>query len=952
MSFQNFAFKAQAFKIKAFSKYVFTKATDALFPATNLIFGSKPITNTGLGLKSGDIEASFINSNCLTFDGTNDYVQFDNLGYANPTTANTIHMEGGFKKTVAYNSTTMIMSKGAGICEVHTTTTGGLRFIVNTNCFWDTANSIFLSGIEYNFVFDYNATTNIATLLINGVPVTVTRAGADPANTVCLVTNTTFTIGSRGAGLYWNGSLWGIKLSLDGVLKVDADLSCGNGNLVCNKAQNTVGVITNADIATIWVPTQNSLHNNISRGFSSAVNGNKVDGHIKIDAYKNRGTSNFWYRTQFVANSVYATAIESFAGNMTSSSIDVRYGFIIVSTNKITCIFSCGGANANIQMTGVVEVGKYYDVFANVDRAGLVSFYVNNVLQGTADISAAVATSMTCTWDFFIHACANTTGGVATYFSNQMIYKTSLGTGLLPVDGTHNLIIPDVYDFVALPNESGYIEKITNTKYLATAGTLRQVRVPTQSINPTKDFLGYDLQYPAGAWHNGAETALDFTRKPQVEGNSLYIKNTLIGTVINKPSAQAYGTWEIDLDIRERGTFKYDFIQTTVSGLGNGYGIQIGTNMGIALYRNTAGVPSFLITSSLTTFYFTPYERYTIKVTRNSIIDEFITGAIGTFAVYLKGGKFGSSFVLMDASNTGTNPLTDNTYTTSAYIVLPTPFVGDIIGNLKLNGVQQYMDSFVSNATISKLGDIYKTYNYDVMNIPSTVRFLAGSSSLSRASTQAYGEWRFKTILQGGGTTVFAITAATASPAINGYALFFQASNAVLLRRYVGSAPTTIITSAVAVGTTGKATHIRVRRNQTLNQYFVGAADAFELSFQAEGDVNYPIDGSAWNVIASVVVDSTFTTSVWSSIYPSGVYFDIVYNEVDMNLSKWSQPSNSWFNDLSAFRFGYKVNNPFFKRDTYRDALIYRHDRFLIYATKQIGGALTKILSYIKDKFL
>ncbi|MFH2142524.1 MAG: LamG-like jellyroll fold domain-containing protein, partial [Bacteroidota bacterium] len=61
-----------------------------------------------------------------------------------------------------------------------------------------------------------------------------------------------------------------------------------------------------------------------------------------------------------------------------------------------------------------------------------------------------------------------------------------------------------------------------------------------------------------------------------------------------------------------------------------------------------------------------------------------------TFAVFIKGGAFGNTWTLVStAGGSGTNPVTDATYTTSNYIVVDAD-AGDRVGNIKiLNGVRQ-----------------------------------------------------------------------------------------------------------------------------------------------------------------------------------------------------------------------------------------------------------------------
>jgi len=77
---------------------------------------------------------------------------------------------------------------------------------------------------------------------------------------------------------------------------------------------------------------------------------------------------------------------------------------------------------------------------------------------------------------------------------------------------------------------------------------------------------------------------------------------------------------------------------------------------------------------------------YRIKITRSSI---------GVFTVYIKGGSFGDDYVLVDVTGgAGTNPGTDNTYTTSNYFVVDLD-PGDEISNVTIGGHRASLHEFV-----------------------------------------------------------------------------------------------------------------------------------------------------------------------------------------------------------------------------------------------------------------
>ena len=128
---------------------------------------------------------------------------------------------------------------------------------------------------------------------------------------------------------------------------------------------------------------------------------------------------------------------------------------------------------------------------------------------------------------------------------------------------------------------------------------------------------------------------------------------------IYQASSVAYGTWEfLNINTGDSGDrIELGFIDsdTDVTNIG-GYRLRLHTTNQIDLIES--GV-AFLFSTS--TNYFQDNTYYDIKITRNSILDEYYPGAIGTFAVYIRGGLFGNEYVLVDSA-------TDNTITTSSYM--------------------------------------------------------------------------------------------------------------------------------------------------------------------------------------------------------------------------------------------------------------------------------------------
>ena len=148
------------------------------------------------------------------------------------------------------------------------------------------------------------------------------------------------------------------------------------------------------------------------------------------------------------------------------------------------------------------------------------------------------------------------------------------------------------------------------------------------------------------------------------------------GTTL-KASNQAYNIWEFDL--YKGADLNLTNIRIIQSGSGDDfYLIQVNSNERIGFYRKSTKL------MSTTNSFIDNNTWYKIKVTRNSSINEYVTGAVGTFAIYIKGGSFGNEYVLIDVSGgSGTNPVLDNTYTTSNFFKVDTD-AGDRIGAITM----------------------------------------------------------------------------------------------------------------------------------------------------------------------------------------------------------------------------------------------------------------------------
>ncbi len=157
---------------------------------------------------------------------------------------------------------------------------------------------------------------------------------------------------------------------------------------------------------------------------------------------------------------------------------------------------------------------------------------------------------------------------------------------------------------------------------------------------------------------------------PTVTNGTQYFNCTSAGTIAIQ-SSTAYGTWEFDLlkggetndtDIN----FIMDISDPLPGSKGNGYQIRFSGTEVVQLIKRTDGGANVLMVTS--TSFVNINQYYHITVTRTTD---------GEFTVFLDG-------VLVDVTGgSGTNPVTDNTFTSSNFIVLDLD-VGDKFSGLKV----------------------------------------------------------------------------------------------------------------------------------------------------------------------------------------------------------------------------------------------------------------------------
>ena len=162
-------------------------------------------------------------------------------------------------------------------------------------------------------------------------------------------------------------------------------------------------------------------------------------------------------------------------------------------------------------------------------------------------------------------------------------------------------------------------------------------------------------------------TSVTEVTSPTVTNGSQYFNCTSAGTIAIQ-SSTSYGTWEFDLlKGGEENTITIKFIGTNTDAYtsdSENYIIQIPTSERLGLFKGS-GASTLFFTA---TDFFSNNEWHHVTATRTTDNE---------FTAYLDG-------VLVDVTGgSGTNPVTDNTYTSSNFIVLDLD-VGDKVANFKI----------------------------------------------------------------------------------------------------------------------------------------------------------------------------------------------------------------------------------------------------------------------------
>jgi len=409
-------------------------------------------------------------SNGLSFDGVDDTISCGNIGTVN-----------SFKGWVKFDAT-------------------------NQNILTLTDNVLTRIHVVAG-VLTTGASLTFSSIKINEVTVTATQAGAS-LNTLawCYLeveftsTSATALIFGRGDGAGTNGNIKTAGWSFLNNTTVQASypMAGGAGTIAYDVSGNgNHGTLTNGPT---W-STQDSYHYNMINGFNKYMdfdgsNDNVVLGNVaafELDDFDvtinsvrgNIGVVQYIYSNQLQyqgAGGLSGWALTYTAANTIQFLVAINEAFVTVTTTE------------TFTTLGVINTIRIVKSGVNVE------IFVNGVSKKTQALSQA-AIDYTTTTTKFSSIGSGWGGAGAGYYTAYrglaygLIIKNGSGVTIASYDGYGN-------------TNADWADK-TGSVNGTVSGSPVNIRIPAKSA--TLDVFNQTLRNPAGAYHNGAETLIDFT---------------------------------------------------------------------------------------------------------------------------------------------------------------------------------------------------------------------------------------------------------------------------------------------------------------------------------------------------------------------------------------------------------------------------------------------------------
>ena len=337
-------------------------------------------------------------------------------------------------------------------------------------------------------------------------------------------------------------------------------------------------------------------------------------------------------------------------------------------------------ASFNNLPSTAITVSAWTKTHANVDW--------NDIVQtDNWDTSAG-------TWILYTNSLGRADFGIAEAGSVQNLAQSATGRIVAGfwnhIVGTYDGTTVKVYvDGVIGPTTATVTQALDTTENISIAQDCQQIISNVKIYNEAKDQAWVTKEYENGAKTVSYKTdwfslEIDGITAGQIGGTDFNVKSgtwdiehdepfkTLVcassgyctvppSGFNSSPTEAAYGTWEFTLKkVNGSGGFVFMFSASDDddwnAGTQNGYTLHIDSNERVRLRKVTNGSASDLFYTDVS--YIDLNTFYTYRITRTNL---------GEWTAYIKGGAY-VDWTLITPS-VGTNPATENTFTTANYIV-------------------------------------------------------------------------------------------------------------------------------------------------------------------------------------------------------------------------------------------------------------------------------------------
>lgn len=289
-----------------------------------------------------------------------------------------------------------------------------------------------------------------------------------------------------------------------------------------------------------------------------------------------------------------------------------------------------GGSLLTATSTGSINDGLWHNVMSIWDGVNTVTIYIDGVADGTA------------------------TGAVSTFFAALTPRIAAFNHS---ATGTGNYLNCEMSNF-EIYNEAKDATWVTE-KYEKGARAVQYKTDWGVDVNvadvTSGEIANTNWQVNTGTWQVATDT-IDGVKCKVLKcttNNSLMYMNA--GAVDIDNAENMYGTWEFYLYKGNGANAIHvsikDEINLPGAGTANGYIFRMGASERFRLRKETAGTVSDLMTTDAS--FFNIDQWYKFKITRSNR---------GVFTVYIDNTLL--------AVTGGTNPVTDNTFTTAPYILI------------------------------------------------------------------------------------------------------------------------------------------------------------------------------------------------------------------------------------------------------------------------------------------